>query len=197
MNRIKYYYSAMSKQVFLILLCLFFIVRFALFAEIVIFDVQGYGDSFNIGGTFILYILYILICIFFFIAYKLFYTEYDENTAVYHNKLLKKQISADLSRLRKASLTKKGVFLYYDENSSEACLYIPFWRFGKISPVGIDDFYKLLKSKDIIIDKQFKVLPGYGKSKNLTSLIYSCLALLTLGSLTQSLALFVAILKNL
>ena len=197
MNKIQYYYSAMSKQVFLILLCIFFILRFALFAEIVIYDIQGYGDSFNIGATFILYSLYIAACIFFFIGYKFFFTTYDENVVTYHNKLLKKEISADLNTIQKATLTKKGVFLYQDADSSEACLHIPFWRLGKISPVGIDEFYKLLKTKDIIIDKQFKVLPGYGRSKGLTSVIYSCLALLVLGSATQTLALFVAILKSL
>lgn len=197
MNKIRYYYSAMSKQVFLILLILFFIIRFALITEIVIYDIQGYGDSFNLVATFILYALYLAVSVFFLIGYKFFYAEFDKDTVTYHNKLTKKSVTANLNDICKATLTKKGVFLYKDENASQACIHIPFWRLGKISPVGIDDFYKLLKTKDIIIDKQFKVLPGYGKSKGFTSLVYSCLALFALGSLTQTLALFVAIFKTL
>lgn len=195
MKKIQYYYSAMSKQVFLIILCLFFAARFTIFFQVVKYNISGYADDFNIAGTLILYVIYILFCIFFFFGYKFCFTLYNEEEAIYHNKLLKKQYHVDLNKIDRAVLTKRGICLYYPE-SRRKCFYIPFWRLGKISPVGVDDFYNLLKSKDIHIEKQFVTLPGFGKSKGITSLIYSCLALFTLGGLTQAVALAVAIFKS-
>ncbi len=195
MKKIRYYYSSMSKQVFLILLSLFIISRFVIFSEVIFFDINNYSDTFNIGGSIILYVFYLLFCAFFFFGYKFFYTTYDKNHVIYHNILLRKKHKVDLTLIDRALLNKHGIYLYY-EKENKHCILIPFYRLGVISPVGVDEFYRLLKSKNIEIEKSFTVLPGSRGSNKLSSAIYTGLALLTLGYLTQSIALAVAILKN-
>ena len=75
-------------------------------------------------------------------------------------------------------------------------MFIPYFRMGVISPAGVDEFYRLLKAKDIHIEKQFVTLPGHGRSKKIIPTVYSALALLTLASLTQAVALASAIVKQ-
>lgn len=195
MKKIRYYYSSMSKQVFLILLSLFIITRFIIFTEVIIYDINNYSAMFNIGQTIILYLFYLFICAFFFFGFNFFYTTYNENQVIYINKILRKDYFVDLSRIDRALLNKHGIYLYY-LGEDKHCLFIPFFRLGVISPVGIDEFYKLLKSKNIQIEKTFTVLPSSKKSNKIVSTIYSGLALLTLGSLTQSIALATTIFKS-
>jgi len=195
MKKIRYYYSSMSKQVFLILLSLFIITRFIIFIEVVVFDINNYSAMFNIGPTIILYLFYLLICAFFFFGFKFFYTIYNENQVIYSNKILRKDYFVDLNRINRALLNKRGIHLYY-LGEDKCCLFIPFFRLGIISPVGVDEFYKLLKSKNIQIEKTFTVFPGSKKTNKVIPIIYSGLALLVLGLLTQSIALATAILKS-
>lgn len=195
MEKIKYYYSAMSKQVFILVLCLLIVTRFILFVQVMTYNINGYAGKINIQATLLLYLVYLFVCVFFFIAYKFFFTIFDENNATYYNKLLRKEISVNLNRVEKAHLTKKGIYLYEEEKDKPA-FYLPFFRFGIISPVGVDNFYKILKQKNIKIEKDFTTLPGYGKRWKWVSVLYTCLALLVLGSGTQTLALVVAIFKS-
>lgn len=195
MKKIRYYYSSMSKQVFLILLSLFVITRFIVFTEVILFDINDYSSMYNIGATMILYLCYLSICTFFFFGFKFFVTTYNDNQAIYHNKLFRQSITVDLTHIGRAVFNNRGIYLYCIGNIDH-CFFIPFFRFGIISPVGVNDFYKLLKTKNIQIEKTFETLPGTGKSQKISSMIYSGLALLTLGSLTQSIALATAILKN-
>jgi len=195
MEKIKYYYSAMSKQVFILLLGLLFAIRFILLVQVTTYNINGYGENLNIGATLILYLVYLCICIFFFIAYKFFFTVFDEERAIYYNKLLRKEIEVDLNKVKRAHLTKKGIYLY-GEGSERPIFYLPFFRWGVISPVGVDNFYKVLKEKKIKIEKDFTVLPGHGRRWKWVSIMYTCLALFTLGSATQALSLVVAIFKS-
>lgn len=192
MKKIRYYYSAMSKQVFLILMLLFVCARLILFSQVIKHNINNYAQIYNVKASMILYAIYISICVFFFFAYKFFVTEYDENKIVYYNKFIRKSYSAEFDKITKAVLNKRGIYLYYEAKTKEA-LFIPFFRFGVISPVGVDDFYRLMKSKGIVIEKTFKTLPGFGKSRKWISMIYSGLALLALAWLTQSAALINAI----
>jgi len=195
MKKIRYYYSSMSKQVFLILLSLFIISRFIIFSEVIIFDINNYSSMFNIGGSIVLYTLYLLICIFFLIGFKFFYATYDDNQVIYHNCILRKVTKVDLNLVKKALLNKRGIYLYY-ENENKHNMFIPFFRLGVVSPVGVDEFYKLLKSKNIQIEKTFTIFPGSKGSNKLLAAIYTGLALITVGYLTQAVALALAILKS-
>ena len=97
--------------------------------------------------------------------------------------------------LERAVLSKRGIKLY-TKGSESPSMFIPFFRMGVISPAGVDEFYRLLKAKDIHIEKQFVTLPGHGRSKKIIPALYSALALLTLASLTQAVALASAIVKQ-
>jgi len=195
MEKIKYYYSAMSKQVFILILGLLIIMRFILFLQVIKYDLLEYANNFNLWATVILYGFYLFICMFFFTAYKFFYATFDENQIIYYNKILRKKKIQSLNNIKKAHLSKKGVYLY-SNSDSDPVFYLPFFRFGIISPVGIDKFYKILKQKDIEIQKDFSVLPGQGKKWKWVSIIYTCIALFTLASTTQTIALVSAIFKS-
>lgn len=195
MEKIKYYYSAMSKQVFILILSLLIVTRFILFVQIMTYNINDYAGKINIQATLILYLVYLCICAFFFIAYKFFFTMFDENNATYYNKLLRKEVTINLNNVERAHLAKKGIYLYEDSKDKPA-FYLPFFRFGLISPVGVDNFYKVLKQKNIQIEKDFTILPGHGKRWKWVSVLYTCLALLILASETQTLALVVAIFKS-
>ena len=195
MEKIKYYYSSMSKQVFLLILGLLVVTRFVLLVQVVKYDIVDYAQDFSLWASSLLYLFYLAMCAFFFAAYKLFYAIFDENEIIYHNKLLRKEIHFSLNNLKKVHLSKKGIYLY--ENSKDKSpFYLPFFRFGIISPVGVDKFYKLLKQKNIEIQKDFSTLPGQGKKWKWVSTIYTGLALLTLASATQAIALLSAIIKS-
>lgn len=195
MKKIRYYYSSMSKQVFLILLTLLVSVRFFIFHLIVTLDILSSASLYNVPATVAMNISYLILCSLLIFGFKLFYTEFDEVQVIYHNLLLRKKVQLSLDIVDKAVLTKRGIYLYINGCQTHA-MRIPFFRLGLISPVGVDEFYKLLKSKDITIEKQFVTLPGYGKSKKIVPTVYSALALLTLASLTQAVALASAILKK-
>lgn len=195
MEKIKYYYSAMSKQVFILIMISLIVTRFILFVQIMKYNINDYAGNFNIGATLILYLLYLFICVFFFIVYKFFFTIFDENSVTYCNKLLRKEKTINLNLVEKAHLTKRGIYLY-EKNKEKASFYLPFFRGGVISPVGVDNFYKLLKTKNIQIQKDFATLPGQGKKWKWVAIMYTCLALLTLAPATQTLALVVAIFKS-
>lgn len=195
MEKIKYYYSSMSKQVFLIIVGFFIVLRFILFMQVVKYNINDYGSMFNVGATFLLYFCYLMICVFFFTSYKMFFTEFNHEEAAYINRLNRRRQRVKLDEISKAHLRKRGIYLYKKDEETH-CFYIPFFRFGIISPVGVDSFYKMLKQRNIEIQKDFDVLPGYGKSWKWIGIIYTCLALLTLAPTTQTLALVVAIFKS-
>lgn len=199
MKRIRYYYSAMSKQVFLIILFLFILARMTIFFQVVFYNINDYAKLYNVKASIFLYAIYIVLCLFFFYAYKGFYVEYDEHKVIYYNRIIQKRYFVDLDMVSNAVLNKNGIYLYYssdDITKNSFTMFIPFSRFGVISPVGVDDFYKLLKQKNIVIEKSFVELPVFGKSKNWISMLYSGLALFALASLTQALALINAIAKS-
>ncbi len=196
MEKIKYYYSSMSKQVFLILVALFILLRFILLVQVVTYDINDYGNMFNMGATFFLYLFYVSICGFFFMAYKLFITEFNGSEVIYTNKILRRKRTVTLDKIHRAHLKKRGIALY-EFGQDKPCFYLPFFRFGIISPVGVDNFYKVLKQNNVEIQKDFDVLPGHGKRWKWVGVLYTCLALLVLAPTTQALALVVTIFKSL
>lgn len=195
MEKVKYYYSSMSKQVLILILFFLIVMRFVLFVQVMKYNINDYAVKFNIGATLILYLVYLFICAFFFTAYKFFVIVFDENNVTYYNKLLRKKNTIDLKMVERAHLAKKGIYLY-EGNKIKPSFYLPFFRWGVISPGGVDNFYRLLKQKNIEIEKDFVTLPGHGRRWKWVSIMYTCLALLVLAPATQTLALVVAIFKS-
>ncbi len=195
MEKIKYYYTSMSKQVFFILLALLIVARAVVFMEVILFNINNYSTTYNLEVAFFVQFVFLLITIFFFFGYKYFTAEYDENNIVYTNKILRSKNKVELKDIQKAVLGKRGISLYTDPQK-KPCFFLPFFRLGVVSPVGVDGFYKILKTKGILIEKKFTILPGHGRYKKIFSVFYSCLALFTLAYLTQTVALIFAIIKS-
>ncbi|MFT5874103.1 MAG: hypothetical protein ACI8WT_003063 [Clostridium sp.] len=172
MYKIKYYYSSVSKQIFIITLILAIVTR------LILFFVGGFYEQFNTFLSILMYIVALLCCIFFFTAYKFFYSEFDEKTVTSYNLLLRQTKEADLSKVEKGLLSKSGISLYYDK-TKKPNFFIPFYNFGNISPVGVENFTIMLQNLGVEIEKQYKYLPGYGKSSTLFSYGYIIISIIT------------------
>lgn len=195
MQKIKYNHSTTSKKVFLTMLILLILSRFIVFFQAISYNINNYNESYNVGATIALYVFYFLIGLFFLFGHKLFYISYNHDTIAYHNFILKSKKEISFDNISKVILGKRGMN-FYKNNDDNAVFFIPFFRLGLISIIDIDNFYKFLKSKNINIEKQFIIMPGYGKSRKFIKTLYSGLSLFVLAYLTQSIALIFAIFKS-
>lgn len=189
MYKIRYYYSSLSKQVFIITVLLTVIVRFVLF-----FLGGFYKDSYLIASV-VVYLLAMALCVFFTFAWRFFYAEFDEKIIIWHNRLLKRETSMPLATVRQADFTKKGILLY-DQPEALPRLTIPFYRLGVVSPVGVENFQKLLKALDVPIRQDYDVLPGFGPSAAWFSRGYFILTLLVLFNMLKYLLVVILILAS-
>ena len=179
MYKIRYYYSSLSKQFFLIILIWTLLVRFTLFF------VGGFYKDAYVGATVAVYALALALCVFFFIGWKLFYFEFDETSLTGYNLLTKKKTELDLRPVQRALFSKSGISLFY-EGDGVPRYFIPFRRFGIISPVGVENFMNLMKNRHVHVEQEYQVLPGYGKRAVWLGRCYTLLAILIGISSIQS-----------
>ena len=99
MRTIRYYYSSMAKQFFLMILVVSMLVRMALMFVITTKNIGGYGDAYNVGASMVLYLGFIAVCAFLFVAYRFFHTEFTEHEVTNVNRLLKKRKSISMDEM--------------------------------------------------------------------------------------------------
>lgn len=170
MYKIRYYYSSLSKQVFIIFVTLNILLRFAVF-----FAGGFYKDAYVIPSV-ALYFLALALCAFFFTAWKYFYFEFDEASIVSHNMLTKKETELELSSVERALFSKSGISLFC-EGEEAPQFNIPLRRFGVISPVGVENFMNLMKNNAVTVEQQYDTLPGCGPSSKWVGRIYILLTI--------------------
>lgn len=73
MRKIRYYYTSVSKQIFLLVLIFSMIVRFALFLEVKYMNISKYSNDYNAIASVTMFLFFIAICSFLLIAYHFFY----------------------------------------------------------------------------------------------------------------------------
>lgn len=186
MNKITYRPATIFRQIFFIMIFLYILLRFLVMAEIVMFKVPKYYDNLNIPLTIVLYVILFTISIYCIRMPRLFNIEYNEHKVVYNNLFTKKSTTVNLDEVGFAHLSKKGIHLYSSEDhkrlGKEPLITLPFMRFGIIDAIGINDFFRLLKSKgDIGIQKDFKVLPGYEKKWKIVPWLYGLGSVIVFG----------------
>lgn len=163
MYTIRYYYSSLSKQSFLLITILY------LLARVGIFYVADFSQYYYTLPSMLMYFTLISICVFCFIGYKLYYVEFDNTKATVYNKLLNKTCVIALNDIEKAIFTRTGIHLYKDISDKPA-LKIPIYFFGKISPVGVENFEIMLKNQGVPgVSKTYKTLPGFGRISTIIS----------------------------
>ncbi len=196
MRTIRYYYSSMAKQFFLIILVLSMLVRMALMFVITTKNIGGYGDAYNVGASMVMYLGFIAGCAFFFIAYRFFHTEFTEHEVTNVNSLLRKRKSISLDEITYVNFDRGGILLYREKGSKKPDFLIKFYKFGVASPVGVESFEKLCQYKGIEYDKNFTYLPGQGKFSKLCSIGYVALIICLGINALQYLLVVLSVLMN-
>ncbi|MDR0764085.1 MAG: hypothetical protein LBE65_00625 [Synergistaceae bacterium] len=189
MFRIRYYYSSLAKQFFLVTLIITLLLRLVLF-----FAGSFYRYAF-VGATVALYAFAVAACCFFLIAWKFFYTEFDENTVIWRDRIIGKEIRLDTAQITRAVFSKSGIFLYC-RKSAKPCLRIPFRRFGVVSPVGVENFTNLMKNRKVPVELEYRTLPGYGPLSVWFGRIYTALSVLMIINSSRYAILIFLFLKS-
>ena len=201
MKRINYRYTNLPKQI-LIFAALAYVVMLAIImAEIAIFKLEGFYEETNFLLTIPLYIIYITAILALLFQYKFFYGEYNDETLIYHNKLLRKTQEFNLSDAKLAVLDTFGIKFYADVNinpsTDKPLFFFPFFRGGIVEAVSLNNFYKeLVAREDMQVIKNFKVLPGYTKKWKIVSFIYAMFAVVLASSLATPVATIITIWQN-
>jgi len=194
MRTIRYYYSSMAKQFFLLTLIFSMLVRMALFFEVTYLDIGGYGDAYNVAASMVMYIGFIAVCAFLFIAFRFFHTEFTEHEVTNVNRLLRRKKSISLDEITYAVFDKGGILLYREKGTKKPDFVIKFYRFGVASPVGVESFEKLIKYKNIPYEKNYTEQLGFTKFSKFCSMGYIVLILCLLFNALQILLVVLAIL---
>ena len=115
MFRIRYYYSSLAKQFFLVTIIIALLLRFILFFA------GGFYRYAFVGATVALYAFAVAVCCFFLVAWKFFYTEFDNTSVIWRNRIIGKEIRVDIAQITRAIFSKSGIFLYC-QKSEKPCL---------------------------------------------------------------------------
>ena len=201
MKKIQYHFTNIPKQVFLFTCFIFVALNFTVMMEIAIFKLPGYYEAMNLPAVLVLYISLFVILITIFFSYKFCYSIYDENHIIYHNKLLRRSKEFNLSNAKVAVFDTFGVGFYNSEedigSKNKRLFFLPFFRFGLIEPIQINNFYKMLRANDDIkVIKKFKVLPGYTKKWTVITILYGFLAVLFFMNCARPLTVVIVLLQN-
>jgi len=201
MKRINYRYTNLPKQILIFAALAYVVMMAVIMAEIAIFKLEGFYEETNFLLTIPLYLVYFGVLFAFLRQYKFFYGEYDENTLFYHNKLLRKEKSFNLSDAKLAVFDTFGIKFYADANinpdTDKPIFFFPFFRGGIVEAISLNNFYKaLLEREDMQVIKNFKVLPGYTKKWKIVSFIYAIFAVVLGSSLATPIATIITIWQN-
>ena len=196
MRTIRYYYSSMTKQFFLLILVASMLVRMALMFVVTTKNIGGYGDAYTVSASMVMYLAFIAGCGFLFIAYRFFHTEFTEHEVTNVNRILRRRKSISLDEITYANFDKGGILLYRVKGSRKPDFLIKFYKFGVASPVGIESFEKLCAYKGLEFDKNYTYLPGQGMFSRLCSIGYIILIICLGINALQYLMIVLAVLMN-
>lgn len=196
MNRIIYRPTSTFRQVFLILLSILVILRYAINLEVKIHKLK-YHDVINLPLTTILYAALFILLVFLICLNLKFIIYFNDNSVSYENRLLHRKTSIQFSEVKYVLMNKKGIQFYNSESDSDnVLLRIPFYRFGKLDAIQANTlFKKLIANQNIIVKKEFKILPGYENYWKIADLLYGLLSLIVFFQYPLHIRLFIVLLN--
>lgn len=177
-KKVHYVNTSLPKQFFLFMVLIYIILRLTIVLQIIFYEITKYSNQMNIPLTLILMFALLLLLIFLIIGHRFFSIEYDENQIVY-KKFNKIAVSINIDEISRAIFDKKNIKFYKNSEADpeNPSLTIPLFKFGKVAAIEMNNFYNFIKSIDgIMIEKRFKVLPGYDKKQKYISALYIFLA---------------------
>ena len=175
--RITYNYPTIVRQIMYLAVFFYALLHFGVMAEIMIFKVEGYYENVRPLMTFLIYLVVFAAIIALFFGHKFCYSEYDASTLTYHNRLLRKEKTLDLTQVRFAIFDRFGVKFYntttVDSDKDTPIFRIPFYRLGFVNAVEIDRLYRFLAARgDVGVVKTYKTLIGYSNPWKLLIVFY-------------------------
>lgn len=175
--RITYTYPTIVRQIMYLAIFFYVLLNFGVIAEIMIFKVEGYYENVRPLMTFLIYMVVFAVIIALFFGYKFCYSEYDASTLTYHNRLLRREKTLDLTQVRFAIFDRFGVKFYntttVDSDKDTPIFKIPFYRLGFVNAVEIDRLYRFLAARgDVGVVKTYKTLIGYSNPWKLLIVFY-------------------------
>ncbi|MGN1414688.1 MAG: hypothetical protein ACI4WY_10645 [Anaerovoracaceae bacterium] len=175
--RITYTYPTIVRQIMYLAIFFYVLLNFGVIAEIMIFKVEGYYENVRPLMTFLIYLVVFAVIIALFFGYKFCYSEYDATTLTYHNRLLRREKTLDLTQVRFAIFDRFCVKFYntttVDSDKDVPMFKIPFYRLGFVNAVEIDRLYRFLASRgDVGVVKTYKTLIGYSNPWKLLIVFY-------------------------
>ena len=175
--RITYNYPTIVRQIMYLTIFFYALLHYGVMAEIMIFKVEGYYENVRPLMTLLIYLVVFAVIIGLFFGYKFCYSEYDAKTQTYHNRLLRKEKTLDLTQVRFAIFDRFGVKFYntttVDSDKDTPIFRIPFYRLGFVNAVEIDRLYRFLAARgDVGVVKTYKTLIGYSNPWKLLIVFY-------------------------
>ena len=201
MNKITYRYTNLPKQAFLLSIMLYFIMRAIIMGQIVIYKLDGYYEATNVPLTIVMYLVIFAVLIMLMRSYSFCYTIYGKDKVTYINRLLRKEKDFDLNKAKLAVFGSRGVKFFADSladpEKDKPLFFIPFFRGGIIDAISIDRFYRALKERDnMVVVKNFTVLPGYTPKWKFLSVAYAFLAAVVFMSCSTPLTVIIVLFQS-
>lgn len=207
MKRIQYRYTAVSKQVWFYSGILYLLLSSFVSILVQVYKVPGYYETQNLLLSLTANIIGMAVFLLISFGHRVCYSEYDDEKVIYCNRLTRKRQTFYYRDATSVIFDNKGV-KFYDNNEDLAAkkkplFALPFFRDGKIEPISIDKFFKLMKQREeeiadsdkFKVYRTYKVLPGYSRNWKYVSFAYACLAFLLIINCATPLAVIIGLIQ--
>lgn len=176
--KITYTYPSIVRQIMYLAILFYVLLLCAVTAETLIYKVEGYYENIVAIPTFALYFAVIVAVIILFFGYKICYAEFDRETLIFHNRLLRRSKELDLTEVKFAVFDKFGVKFFntttVDMDVDKPIFKLPFYRLGFVDASELDYLYQMLLQRgDVGVVKTYKQLLGYSNPWKLLILPYA------------------------
>ena len=186
MQKITYHYSALSKQTWFYSGILYLALLSAVYILVVAYRVEGFYEDLNLTMSLLANTAGMIFFYLLSLGHHVCYTEYDDEKITYKNRLLRKSRTFYYKDAEAVIFDRWGVKFYADEqalvNKEKPDFYVPFFRDGKVEPIQLNYFFKLMKDREeeltekdekFKVYKTFKIVPGYGRKWKYLSFAYA------------------------
>ena len=207
MQKITYHYSALSKQTWFYSGILYLALLSAVYILVVAYRVEGFYEDLNLTMSLLANTAGMIFFYLLSLGHHVCYTEYDDEKITYKNRLLRKSRTFYYKDAEAVIFDRWGV-KFYDEqalvNKEKPEFYVPFFRDGKVEPIQLNYFFKLMKDREeeltekdekFKVYKTFKIVPGYGRKWKYLSFAYACLTLLVLMNCSRPLSVIIGLMS--